>query len=99
MMNFTHTGELTTEFIPSEILDFQAAFVNGEDAGLTARKENLETDPQIPEKDEDDLFRKSTEQDMIAQMLEMGVKKKQIAQKLSISRMTVYRKMKKYNLN
>lgn len=99
MMNFTRTGELTTEFIPSEILDFRAAPGSGEDAGPMERKENLETSPQIPKMDSYGLFRKNAEQDMIAQMLEMGIKKKQIAQKLSISRMTVYRKMKKYNLN
>ena len=49
--------------------------------------------------DKREFFPKNSERDTIAQMIEMGIKKKQIAQKLNMSRMTIYRKIKKYNLS
>jgi DNA-binding NtrC family response regulator len=99
MMNFTRTGELTTEFIPQEILDFQPVPDNRSGAGRAKPKETMETNAQVMEVDKREFSPKDSERDTIAQMIEMGIKKKQIAQKLGMSRMTIYRKMKKYNLN
>jgi transcriptional regulator with PAS, ATPase and Fis domain len=102
MMNFSRSAELTADLIPPEILEF---------AGKGVGTAPFET-PFTFEKGGDPLPRNRGqgkdrgvaqplpgEREAIRQMLALGLKKKTIAERMSLSRMTLYRKMKRYGLS
>jgi len=100
MVNAAHANELTADLIPAEILDFRN--VNTRSAGPAAAEgqPDLENpDSIISEIKDYGSLQKKAEKKMLSQMLAMGVPKNRIAQKMNLSRMTVYRKIKEYGLD
>ncbi|MCX7982281.1 MAG: sigma 54-interacting transcriptional regulator [Syntrophales bacterium] len=77
MMHYASGKYLTSELLPSEIVDQK-------------RKVLMDLTPP--------LAREEWEKEEITRLLNMHYKKKQIAERLHISRTTLFRRMKKYNL-
>lgn len=77
MMNYARSDELTTDLIPSEILNTRHA--TGSDMEMESPGD--------------------TERKLISRMLSLKFRKKQIAERMNISRTTLFRKMKEYRLS
>lgn len=93
MMHFATREELTVDLIPPEILD---APPSGHLSELSGPRDDSVERPLVPA--EADASRNLPEKEAIRQMLEMGITIKKIAEKMNLSRMTIYRKMKQYGL-
>jgi sigma-54 dependent transcriptional regulator, acetoin dehydrogenase operon transcriptional activator AcoR len=100
MMNVAHQAELTVDLIPSEILNYHGIDDRIEKPVSGEKKNGPETpDHMISVFQNYNSLREKAEEEMISQMLSMGIPKNKIAQKMNLSRMTVYRKMKRYKLS
>lgn len=96
MMHFAPGDELTVDLIPPEVMDAPppgrpAELPDAFHGGLTLERPS--TSAAEPE-----VSRELSEKESIRQMLEMGITMKKIAEKMNLSRMTIYRKMKQYGL-
>lgn len=94
MMNFAYTRELTADLIPADIAEYQSLGGTGilESGTEPIRIEAHPPDGYLTEKE-------IAERDTIMQMIGMGIPKKRIAKDLNLSRITIYRKLKKYKIS
>ncbi len=98
MMNFTRKTDLTMDLIPPEILEggdvdtlTAACYPAGE--GESGRSGHRRSRDILR-----DEFDRDNDREMIIRMVGLGVTKKRIAETLNLSRMTIYRRLKKYNI-
>ena len=96
MMNLTHTDELTADLIPSEILEHSRPGVQVE--YQQARLWEVSVERPQPYVAEPRGLQEISEKEAIMRMLEMGITRKKIAERMKLSRMTIYRKMRQYGL-
>ena len=100
MMNVVHTDELTADLIPAEILDFRNVSARlAKPAEIEGQASPDHPDKMISEIRDYGAQQKKAEKKMIAQMIALGIPKNKIAQRMNLSRMTVYRKIKEYGLS
>ena len=102
MINFARTSDLTMDLIPSDILEYKSTREENELIDQKNKQRHADY-PIRPLPDENKRFafnpHAPSEREVIAKMLELGIKQKKIAEKMNLSRVTIYRKMKKYQLN
>jgi transcriptional regulator with PAS, ATPase and Fis domain len=100
MMNYAQENQLTVEHIPAEIMDSCLMRDNTDVFDTAKTKDSMETPRRLVANSNMHLsLDEEAERDMMIKMLNLGIKKKKIAHEMNLSRVTVYRKMKKYKLS
>jgi len=91
MMNYVQGNDITVELIPPEITDIRIIHNNSDITDKIPQEMTFSMSAHLS-------FDEKAERDTLIHMLNMDIKKKKIAQEMNISRVTLYRKMKKYQL-